>query len=243
MKQRLRRALLALPAAAICFAALSLAPARARAQAYDDSYQTWASLTVQGEVTPDLVLYIDLNWRFWDDFAPYQQLYRPGIGYRIAPGMHVWLAYAWTPSWSRTGDFTDEHRIWEQWTYDIPGLPDGLKVYLRSRLEQRFRPETSSDVALRFRQMARVLVPFARDFPLSLSLWDEAFVGLSDAGNSAGGLWQRAGFDQNRLFLGISWTPMPTVRIEAGYLNHWIVRPTQDEVHHVLAINGFVTFR
>lgn len=217
---------------------------RAAAQAYESSYQTWASLTVQGEVTPDLVLYVDLNWRFYDDFHPYQQLYRPGLGVRIADGMHVWLAYAWTPSWNDARQYVDEHRIWEQWTYDVPDLPGGLRFYLRSRLEQRFRPELSSDVALRFRQFARVLVPFAQSLPLHLSLWDEAFVALSDAGLSAGGLWQRVGFDQNRLFVGISWNVAPGVRVEAGYLNHWIVRPTAtDEVHHVAALNAFVTIR
>ncbi|AKF05329.1 DUF2490 domain-containing protein [Sandaracinus amylolyticus] len=221
-----------------------LAPSRVHAQAYDDSYQTWLSVAVQGNVTPDWTLYIDLNWRFWDDFGPYQQLYRPAVAYRVAPGMHVWLGYGWTPSWSRDEVLTDEHRIWEQWTWDLQGLEGGLKIFFRSRLEQRFRPEISSDVGIRFRQFARVLVPFARDFPVHLSLWDEVFIGLNDAGLSAGGLWQRLGFDQNRLFVGVGWNVVPgQLRLEAGYMNHWIVRPTQDEVHHVAMLNGFVTIQ
>jgi hypothetical protein len=229
----------ALVAALTCLAAPS-----AHAQAYESSAQTWLSVTVQGNVTPDLVLYIDLNWRFYDDFHPYQQLYRPGIGLRIDEGMYVWLAYAWTPSWSASRELIDEHRVWEQWSYDVPGLPGGVRFYLRSRLEQRARPALSSDVALRFRQLARVLVPLVRDLPLHLSLWDEAFVPLTDAGLSEGGLWQRAGFDQNRLFVGLSWSAAPGVRIEAGYLNHWIVRDgSTDEVHHVAAVNGFVTIQ
>lgn len=223
----------------------SLVPMHASAQAFDDAYQTWTSVTVQGNVTPDVQLYADLNWRFYDDFHPYQQLYRPGIGLRLTDGMYAYLAYAWTPSWNAERQFVDEHRIWEQWAYDIPGLPDGLRVFLRTRLEQRFRPELSSDVALRLRQFVRVLVPFARDFPVHLSLWDEAFFALSDAGLSSGsGLWQSAGFDQNRLFLGLGWNLVPgELRIEAGYLNHWIVRPRVDTIHHVLAINAFVTIR
>lgn len=237
MKQR------TLAGSALAVAALACVPAgRAEAQAYESSAQTWVSLTVQGNVTRELALYVDLNWRFYDDFHPYQQLYRPGIGVRLDEGMYVWLAYAWTPSWSPSRHLVDEHRVWEQWTYDVPGLPSGLRVYVRSRLEQRARPALSSDVALRVRQLARLLVPFARGLPVHLSLWDEAFVALSDAGLSAGGLWQRAGFDQNRLFLGLGWSAAPGVRIEAGYLSHWIVRDgSTDEVHHVAAVNGFAT--
>lgn len=226
------------------------AGARARAQAYDASYQTWASLTLAGDAHPDVQLYVDLNGRFYDDFHPFQILVRPAIGVRLSPGMHAWLGYGWTPSWSATRLFTDEHRIWEQWTWDVPGLPDGLRFFLRTRLEQRMRPEIGSDVALRLRQMVRVIVPFARGSEWGLSLWDEAFVGLTDSAHAAdpvagrtAALWQRAGFDQNRLFVGLSWGAAPGVRVEAGYLNHWVVREGRDDVHHVGAINGFVTFR
>ncbi|MDQ3036218.1 MAG: DUF2490 domain-containing protein [Myxococcota bacterium] len=242
-RRRSRREVLASSALALVLATAAAMPARASAQAYEASYQTWTSLTVQGNVTPDLALYVDLNWRFYDDFHPYQQLYRPGLGYRIAPGMYVWLAYAWTPSWNDARQFVDEHRIWEQWSYDVPGLPSGIRWYSRVRLEQRFRPELSSDVALRLRFMSRVLVPFAPDLPLHLSLWDEAFVPVTNAGQSAGGLWQRIGFDQNRLFVGVGWNVVPPqVRIELGYLNHWIVSHAgTDVVHHAVALNAFVT--
>jgi hypothetical protein len=232
--------------------ALALAlPGVARAQAFDETYQTWTSVTVQGNVTPDVQLYVDVNARFFDfddDFHPYQLLLRPGVGYRLTDGMYAWVAYAWTPSWNREHVFTDEHRIWEQWSYDIPGLPSGLRLFLRTRLEERFRPELSSDVALRLRQFVRLIVPFAPSFPLHASIWDEAFFGLTDSGTSPsasrpGTLWQRAGFDQNRLFLGVGVSIPDGIRVEVGYLNHWIVRPTADEIHHVLAVNAFVTIR
>jgi hypothetical protein len=227
----------------IACAITSLVPFEASAQAFDHTYQTWTSVTVQGNVTPDVQLYVDANWRFYDDFHPFQQLYRPGIGLRLTDGMVAYLAYAWTPSWNAERRFIDEHRIWEQWAYDIPGLPDGLRLFFRTRFEQRFRPELSSDVALRMRQFVRVLVPFARDFPVHLSLWDEVFFALSDAGlSSDGGLWQRAGFDQNRIFFGVGWNIVPReLRIEAGYLNQWIVRHGTDIVNHALMVNAFVT--
>ncbi len=223
---------------------LALGPSDASAQAYEDTYQTWVSTTIQGNVTPDVQLYVDLNGRFYDDFHPFQLLLRPAIGLRLTDGMYAWIGYGWTPSWNAQRRFVDEHRVWEQWTFDIPGLPSGLRVFLRSRLEQRARPEIGSDVALRFRQLARILVPFAPGFPLHLSLWDEAFIALTDSGDSAGMLWQRAGFDQNRLFVGVGWNVMDGLRIEAGYLNHWVVRSAGvDDVHHVAAVNAFITIR
>jgi hypothetical protein len=216
----------------------------ARAQAHQHSYQTWTSLTVQGHVSPDFQLYLDVNFRFYDDFHPFQMLFRPGFGLRVGEHMWAYVAYAWTPSWTAQHEFVDEHRIWEQWTWDPSGLPDGMRVFVRTRLEQRFRPEVGPDVALRLRQFLRLLVPFGRGSPIHLSLWDEAFIGLTDAGDAMGRLWQRLGFDQNRLVAGLGWNAADGVRIEAGYMNHWVVRHTgTDEIHHVLAINGFWTFR
>jgi hypothetical protein len=230
--------------AALVLIAVVTAPALARAQAYTASYQTWASATIQGNVHPDVQLCVDLNARFYDDFHPYQMLVRPAVGVRLTEGMYAWLGYGWTPSWTASRGYVDEHRAWEQWTYDVPGLGAGLRVFLRTRLEQRARPSIGSDVALRLRQFARILIPFAPGFPLHLSLWDEAFVALTDSGDSTGRLWQRIGFDQNRLFGGIGWTIDPSWRIEAGYLNHWIVRANAvDEVHHVAMVNVFVTIR
>jgi hypothetical protein len=218
-------------------------PATVEAQAFEAAYQTWTSMTIQALVHPDLQIYFDANLRLYDDFHPYQVLLRPGLGARIGDGMWITLAYAWTPSWNAEREFVDEHRIWEQWTWDPSGLPGRMRLFVRTRFEQRFRPALSSDVALRVRQFVRLLVPYTPDSPLHLSLWDEAFVALTDSGDATGRLWQRLGFDQNRLFLGVGWNASDGVRIEIGYLNHWIVRPGTDDVHHALMVNGFVTIR
>ncbi len=210
--------------------------------AYHDSYQTWTSLTVQGHATRELQLYADVTARFYDDSHPYQPTARPALGFRLEDGMYVWAGYAWTPGWNARRQFIDEHRAWQQWSYDIPGLPAGLRVLVRSRFEQRVRPE-SGRVALRARQFARLLVPFAPGSPVHLSLWDEIFFALSDAANTDGSFWQRTGVEQNRIFVGLGWSVEPGLRIEAGYLNHWIIRPQADEIHHVLSINVLTTVR
>ena len=89
------------PVTGIAFALwLALGPSDASAQAYEDTYQTWASTTIQGNVTPDVQLYVDLNGRFYDDFHPFQLLVRPAIGLRLADGMYAWIGYGWTPSWN-----------------------------------------------------------------------------------------------------------------------------------------------
>lgn len=235
------------PAIGVLVLALCSVPGIARAQAYAESYQTWLSLTLQGNVTPDVQLYVDLNGRFYDfddELHPFQILIRPAVGLRLSEGMYAWLGYGWTPTWSPQHAFVDEHRVWEQWSFDIPGLPGGVRVFLRTRLEQRARPTISSDVALRLRQFARVLVPLVHGVPVHLSLWDEAFVALTDSSTSAGAQWQAMGFDQNRLFVGVSISPADGVRVEVGYLSHWNVRHTStDLVRHVLAVNAFATIR
>lgn len=208
------------------------------------SYQTWVSTTLQGNVYKRFALMLDMHGRFYDDFQPYQLLFRPAAGLQIGKGMYLFLGYGWTPSWNTQHQYTSEHRIWEQWQWDIPGLTYGLRLFLRSRLEQRFRDVGEVSTGVRFRQLLRLLIPVERGSPLHLSVWDEAFVSFNDAGGGGSGpLWQHAGFDQNRLFAGVGVFVGAVTRLELGYLNHHIVRPGADTVHHVCSINAAINFK
>jgi len=210
------------------------------AHAFEESFQNWNSLTIQGDATPDLQLYIDLNARLYDDLSASTFIVRPALGFRLMDRMYGWLGYAWTPGWTDNGALVREHRLWEQWTYDLPGFPDGFQLFFRSRLEQRFRPGHAQTTAFRFRQLVRLLVPIAWGGALRLSLWDELFVGLSRAEQAVGQLWQRSGLNQNRLFLGPSLNVTADVRLECGYLLQVVFQPQEDTVHHIAALNAFV---
>lgn len=245
--------------ASVAATLLALTPGPAEAKDVAESYQTWTSLTFQQNVAKRVAFYVDVNFRFYDDFHPFNQLYRPGIGYLLGDGMTFYVAYAWTPLWRdvvtkaadsddgqdhRDHPYVDEHRLWQQFTADVPRLPRKLGVFLRSRVEERFRPELSSQVGLRARQFLRFLVPTVPGFPLRISVWDELFLALNTPTLTKDGApWQVMGFDQNRFFVGPSLDVAKGTRVELGYFNQFQRQATApaDALRHVVMMNWFVT--
>lgn len=222
---------------ACCIVAI-LAAVALPARAAEESHQTWASVMVHKTVDPNWSLYFDGNLRLHDDLDGSQVLLRPGIMRRLTKDLSVYLAYAWTPSWDdATGDMTDEHRIWQQLGWNI-GSFRSFTFYSRSRLEERFRPSTSNDLGVRFRELVRVIWK-ANDL-FGISVWDEFFIDLNAADDDDGNRWQRFGLDQNRLFIGPTAYFPCNVRVELGYLNQYIDVSTPNEMRHVAAINAFV---
>lgn len=69
--------------------------------------------------------------------------------------------------------------------------------------------------------------------------WDEVFIHLNDTDFGT-----RAGFNQNRAFVGFGWKwnpETPKSRVEIGYLNQFIdSRTGSDRMNHLLAVNLFV---
>lgn len=213
-------------------ALLLLLAGPAHAQPLKPEPGAWFGLFVSGPVAGNVLAWFDLHARSSDDFATVAYLVRPGIGYRVRPDMAVWLGYAWTPVVKR-GDVTlDEHRPWQQWTWDGPRFESGLKLSFRSRLEERV---AQGQVGLRFRQFVRLQSPWLGGGPLLLATWDEVFVAFNDTA------WgQKAGFDQNRFFAGVGLKVGAHTRVEAGYFNNWLNRDGPDPFRHVAMVNVFV---
>ena len=233
---------------AVCVA--FLLPSTALAQDEDHSpvdqhFELWAGGFISGPIAGDLFTISDIHYRGWDDFSPHNVLVRPGLALRLMEGMFAVIGYAWTPSFSERDSvgFTDEHRIWEQWQWEIHDPPSGIRVQLRTRFEQRFRPQLELDVAVRVRQMLRLSVPLDRLQRVLFVLWDELFVGLNDV---AGG-YQRTGLDQNRIFVGWAFVAAPgALRFELGYSNQWSHRPGNplgDAMNHVAMLNTYISWR
>lgn len=197
------------------------------------SYQTWTSLTAQGKLYDRLVFLFELHGRFYDDMHPYQVLVRPALGYKLPHGFMVFAGYGYTPSWTDDRGYVEEHRAWQQLSYDAPF--SAVTISARARMEERFRPD--SDAAYRLRVMARINVPLGLSVPLQTVVWDELFLGLDQAQP-----WQPELLDQNRLFLGLGWVFGPHFRTDVGYLSHVIPRPSATTVHHCLAINALVSW-
>ncbi|MEK6248661.1 MAG: DUF2490 domain-containing protein [Planctomycetales bacterium] len=94
------------------------------------------------------------------------------------------------------------------------------------------------NMGLRFRQFVKLWRTFACDSHLSLVSWDVLFIHLTDTDWRA-----RAGFNQNRLFVGVGWDPDPNERwrTEIGYLYQEInVLGVGNNIsNHILSINFF----
>ena len=62
-----------------------------------------------------------------------QSIVRPGVGYKLSDQVSVWLGYAWVRTHPEGQDHTDEHRIWQQLSWNRPY--SWGKLATRTRLE------------------------------------------------------------------------------------------------------------
>jgi len=222
-------------------ACLAFSPALV-AQTQDDG-ALWAMWVGQGRLgEKDSSLG---NWRWWldaqlrwrDEGETYDAgIFRPGIGYAITDRVTAHFGYAWIDSDPAGRPPVHEDRLWQQLTWNLP--VDGFTLQSRTRLEERFI-EDQSDEGWRLRQFFKSTVPVVEDKTTFVSIWDEMFWDLGDTD------WgQRAGFRQNRAFLGLGQflDEKKSVSIEVGYLNQWIDRTDEDRLNHVLLIAFFMTF-
>jgi hypothetical protein len=178
----------------------------------ETQYWTAAFLTarITGERAddPGVSGWLDVHGRFGEDRTV--AIVRPGMGYRFSALVSAWLGYAWVPTWVDEAPTIQEHRIWQQAI--LQGTEGILRYQARPRLEQRLR-EGQDGTGFRFRLLLRANLRLMDEVPLDVASWDELFFGLNETP------WgQVRGFDQNRVFLGLSYALGP-VRAEAGYLN------------------------
>ena len=209
------------------------------AQTIDDVGQ-WNALFTQGKLAPGnpdsrLRWWFDGHYRLFDDNNGFgQSIIRPGIGMDVGKNSALWAGYGWIRSSPISGDDTDEHRIWQQWTWSKK--IDPFKVALRTRFEQRFF-ESSDDTGLRIRQFARFQKNLGPCSRRTFVVWDELFIALNDTD-----FGQRSGFDQNRIFIGFGMKPHHNSnwRVEVGYMNQTVNQsgPT-NRSNHILAVNVF----
>ncbi len=210
--------------------ALGFSPA---AHAQPDQYWTGVSLSGAPVTDSRLLLWLDGQARFRDGAGDLEvSVIRPGIGWRVSPKLDVYVGVASITQHGDGGD-VEEQRLWQQANYHIADIQGG-RLSGRTRLEQRVR-DTGDDTGWRLRQSFRYGRPIDGT-PLGLVVSNEVLVAMNQTD------WgQQDGFDQNRLFLGVSWQAQPRVRIEGGYLNQRI-NLKDDVTRDNLSVNMFVTF-
>ncbi|MCF7969232.1 MAG: DUF2490 domain-containing protein [Methylococcaceae bacterium] len=207
-------------------------------------FGTWANVIVSGRFAKDSpwIYYGDVSLRTTEQgrpFPPEGQGYQvssvithDAIGYRFNASHSVHLGYAFAyaiPPLSR--EPTNENRVWEQHTFALPTSAGDLQ--LRSRLEQR-TVNIGSGTAVRFREMVRFSHPLNKEWSLVGS--NELFINANTVD------WGPvAGFDQNRVFVGVGYKIDSSLRAEVGYMNQYINRDLNyDRDFHLLSLNLYV---
>lgn len=212
---------------------LIAAPAWAQADRDD---QVWTSLNVTKSVVEDVDLLLELHSRYTNDAVRIGQvLVRPSLTWRLPGGMSVAAGYLYVRNRPVNAAANDEHRSWQQIGYTFHTGREGLAITGRTRVEQRFRPD-SIGMGWRIRQQVRAQLPLPRTNIRAL-VWNETFVGLNDTRWGA-----RAGVDQVRTFIGASVPLTDEIGLEPGYLNQTVFRRGPDAVNHIAAANLLVRF-
>ena len=213
---------------------LLAASSASHALAQDD--QTWTSLSASGAVTKDspVLASLDLHYRSFASSGDRDvSIIRPALGYRVSPSLDLWAGYAWV-TLARDGEDVREERFWQQASYAL-GPAFGGKLTARTRVEQRFR-DGQRGTGVRLRQQLRYAYRFDAS-PIEMIVSDELFLSLNDTD------WgQSQGFDQNRLFLGLSFQASSSLKFEGGYVNQIIEGADDDTVRHNWQLSSAIAF-
>lgn len=197
--------------------------------------QLWNAIAINGPVKDDskLLLWFDGHARSRDNVSDLGvSIIRPALGWRVNSKLSLWAGYASVVARNENGPNLRENRIWQQATYPI-GTFMGGRLSGRTRLEQRFA-DRGDDTGWRIRQFVRFARPFD-DPKYSFIAWNELFVDLNDVD------WgPRAGYGQNRTFVGAGWQVAKNLRLEGGYLlNHINSAGPSNTTNHVISFGLF----
>lgn len=191
--------------------------------------QVWTTLLAQGPVRGKLAVWVEVQGRLTDNASRVGTVvFRPAIGVQFAPGATALAGYAYLYTDPESVRPHSEHRPWQQLTLPVATLRGRMELVARARMEERFL-EGEPDVSARFRTMLRIQprTP-ARPGPL---LWTEGFWNLNDAN------WgPRTGFEQLRLFGGVSVPVAPSTALEAGYMRQLLYRAGGDRIVNVASV-------
>jgi hypothetical protein len=210
-----KRHLLFTCCAALLFPALAV-PARAD----ETDTQQWTLITIEKDLSKRWRGYFELQPRFGQNISRAERLIvRGAVGYRINPKLSVWQGYGWTPTLEP--EFNNEHRPYQQLLFeDTLGK---TRLVSRTRLEERVI-EGVDGTGLRLRSMVRLSHPVSADRRWAVVGSDEVFWNLNSPDRGA-----VSGFDQNRLFLGVSRQVNSELRVETGYLMNHVNVPRTSE--------------
>jgi hypothetical protein len=145
------------------------------------------------------------------DFNLRALLIRPAAGYQITDEWSLWAGYGYTPTFD---PYRYENRVFQQSLHVTNVGP--VKMVNRTRLEERMIQDAGQP-AMRLRHYLWFQYPLPQAPKWSLIAAAEPFINLNTVTNGP-----IAGFDQNRLYLGVGRQLTDHLRVEVDYLNQFV---------------------
>jgi hypothetical protein len=181
------------------------------------------------------------RWRYWFD-GQYrrferagginQYVLRPALGFDLADNASAWLGYAYVTTSNTSGARIDEHRVWQQLSWNTAKWGE-TRLSLRTRVEERWR-DAGADTAVTLRQQVKLVSPFPGVRNADLVLIAEPFFDFRDTDWGA-----QSGLRQLRSSIGIGFALSQGIRLETGYLNQYAPRSNQSDIANHLAYFQF----
>lgn len=198
------------------------------AHALVEDNEGWFQITGTGPIAGPLRAFVEVQPRIGENQDTGEVdmralIVRGALGVEVLPHFTMWSGYGYTPTYNPD---RDEHRIFQQALYDTKLGPFNFSD--RVRLEERLL-ENAPAASLRFRNQARLAYPLPCMPSLSLVLADEVFFDLYTVRTAP-----VSGFDQNRMFSGVSQQLTDHIRLEVDYLNQVVNgrRGNEDTMRH-----------
>lgn len=227
------------PALVLSGLLLSMVPGLSLGVPFQD-FEIWTAITAKGTLglvdphASPLRFWLEAQGRYGNDSTTLSQgILRSGLGYALDDHSSVWFGYAYVPTMEPfTTQSRNEQRSWQQYLWGTAG--DSGHWNLRTRLEQRYRPK-GSEIGWRIRQQVKFVRPIADWHGWSWVLSDELFINLNRTS------YTNEGFNQNRIFTGLSYRISETLHTEVGYLNQFSNRDgAPNELHHILSLALYI---
>ncbi|MGV3698131.1 DUF2490 domain-containing protein [Flavobacterium sp.] len=174
-----------------------------------------------------------------------QNLYRIGAIYYLSPKSNLIGGYALIKTFNVSLDeFFSENRLWEQYQYNKKWAADKNMMTHRIRLEQRWVEQLSGMAGVssatnfqnRLRYLNRNLFHLthlkSEKEEVYAVMQNELFLNLGD--NKVNSKF----FDQNRFFVGLGLNYNNNIRLELGYMNHFITSSSgSDVMNHTVSVS------
>ena len=232
----------------VCFVWGLLVGGEALAQStsiFSQDFRLWSPVFLTVKLPSSFLAHLEVQPRFADlDEAGHidQLILRPAFGYQLTENLSIWQGYAWVGNYNQKhtppqSPFFEESRIYQQILYTRKF--ESFRISSRTRLEERWI-EHVDGTAVRFRTLLRGMYPLPMSPEWALVASDEVFVHI----NTVGVRGPAAGFDQNRVFVGINRTFSKNFNMDVGYqnqlLNSRTVPNLANQMNHVILLQFFI---